>query len=195
MATTLELRCMPPQAAQALSSSSQGELPRAPAMAPDGELSRSPCGTCGRLDGHDHSGSARLPPFPSRPCPSSREHAVARQPFSSPVGTNCLGRWVPALRNTAGVAVVLQQGSLISPLRINSICRCRCDADAKFCWNWSYGRVWQSSNSKKTTPELQIHAIPPWSSSTVDLRFCKTLVQLHIFNHPYAIYGPRVKII
>jgi hypothetical protein len=31
-------------------------------------------------------------------------------------------------------------------------------------------RVWESSNSAKITPELQIHGVPPWSSSTMDLR-------------------------
>jgi hypothetical protein len=33
------------------------------------------------------------------------------------------------------------------------------------------GRVWESSNSAKTAPELQIHEISRWSSSTVDLKF------------------------
>jgi hypothetical protein len=115
MVTALELRCTPLQAAQAPSSSGRGELRRAPATAPDGELSRAPAARAGGLT-----------PFPARPRPSSREHAAARRPFSTPAGTNCVGRWVPALRNTAGVAAVLQQGSLLSPLRINSICRCRC---------------------------------------------------------------------
>jgi hypothetical protein len=33
------------------------------------------------------------------------------------------------------------------------------------------GRVWESSNSAKTAPELQNHEISRWSSSTVDLKF------------------------
>jgi hypothetical protein len=32
-------------------------------------------------------------------------------------------------------------------------------------------RVWESSSSAKIAPELQIHEISPWSSSTVDLEF------------------------
>jgi hypothetical protein len=35
------------------------------------------------------------------------------------------------------------------------------------------GRVWESSDSEKIAPELQIHEISPWSGSTVELGFCK----------------------
>jgi hypothetical protein len=52
-------------------------------------------------------------------------------------------------------------------------------ASGNFFWelsasgNW-VRRVWESSNLKKIAPELQIHEIPPWSSSTVDLGSRKT---------------------
>jgi hypothetical protein len=54
-------------------------------------------------------------------------------------------------------------------------------------------RVCESSSSAKIAPELQIHEISLWSSSTVDLRFRKPFGTTPYLHNLYDIWVPCVR--